>query len=78
MLVQLGGVLPNALQLDFASGGTGLMQTSAGPSARFLPPRQIRDLLIDREIARSPGHFAEGDRDSLQLRGVAVDNKLRM
>jgi cysteinyl-tRNA synthetase len=55
------------------------MQSSAGAAASQLSLRDIYNLLLDREVARSLHQFAEGDRirDYLSRFGVSIDDETR-
>ena len=50
------------------------MQSSAGAAASQLSLRDIYNLLLDREVARSLHRFAEGDRirDYLSRFGISI------
>ena len=56
-----------------------LMQSSAGAAASQLSLRDIYDLLLDREVARSLQRFAESDRirDHLSRFGISIDDGTR-
>ena len=53
-----------------------LMQSSAGAAASHLSSRDVYNMLLDREIARSLYRFAEADRirDYLSFFGISIDD----
>ena len=50
--------------------------SSAGVAASYISPRDIHNMLLDREIARFHGRFSEADtmRQVLRRLGVTIDD----
>ena len=77
--IKARGLSAAGLRDDEAEEVCALMQSSAGAAASQLSLRDIYNLLLDREVARSLHQFAEGDRirDYLSRFGVSIDDETR-